>query len=53
MAAKIRWSGKAEEDYHLIIQYLAKNWNEEIAIRFIEITEHKIQQVSKYPFIGI
>jgi len=53
MVAEIRWSDNAIEDYHSIIDYLLLAWNEEIARRFIEITEFKLRQISAHPHIGI
>jgi len=53
MATEIRWSNNAIKDYHSTIEYLLIAWNEETAVRFIEITEYKIRQISSHPHIGI
>jgi plasmid stabilization system protein ParE len=53
MAAEIRWSDRATEDFHEVIDYLLNNWSEEIALRFIEIVEYRLHQVSLQPKIGL
>ncbi|MFL5745983.1 MAG: type II toxin-antitoxin system RelE/ParE family toxin [Niastella sp.] len=53
MAAKIRWSDNAREDYKNVVDYLLLEWNEEIALRFIEVVEHKIQHIKAHPFTGL
>jgi plasmid stabilization system protein ParE len=53
MAAEIRWSDNAIKDYKNVVDYLLLDWNEDIALKFIELLEHKIQQVLKHPYLGI
>ena len=50
MAAEIRWSNNARQDYKNVVDYLLLEWNEEIALRFIELVEHKIQHIKAHPF---
>lgn len=53
MAAEIRWSENAIRDYKQVVDYLLLEWNEEIALRFIEVVEHKIRQIKTHPFTGL
>ena len=42
MVAEIRWSNNAGLDYKNVVDYLLLEWNEEIALRFIELVEYKV-----------
>ena len=53
MAAEIRWSDNARKDYKNVVDYLLLEWNEEIALRFIELVEHKIRHIKAHPFTGL
>jgi plasmid stabilization system protein ParE len=53
MVTEIRWSDNAMQDYHLIIEYLLEEWNEDVALQFIELTEYKVQQLAYHPYIGV
>jgi plasmid stabilization system protein ParE len=53
MAAEIRWSTNAIEDYNLIVEYLLTEWNEGVALRFVEVFEYKILRLSQHPSIGV
>jgi plasmid stabilization system protein ParE len=53
MGAEIRWSNNAIQDYNLIVEYLLADWNEGVALQFIEIAEYKVQQLARHPHIGI
>jgi plasmid stabilization system protein ParE len=53
MAAQIRWSDNAKKDYKNVVDYLLLEWNEEIALRFIEVVEHKILHIKAHPFTGL
>ena len=53
MVAEIRWSENARRDYKNVVDYLLLEWNEEIALRFIELLEHKIQHIIAHPFTGL
>jgi len=52
MAYEISWSSNAIEDYDRIISYLLGNWNIDIASRFIEQVERRLNILSSHPFIG-
>jgi plasmid stabilization system protein ParE len=51
MARQIRWSDNARKDYKSVVDYLLLEWNEEIALRFIELVEHKIQHIKAHPLL--
>lgn len=53
MAAEIRWSDNARKDYRSVVDYLLQDWNEDIALRFIELLEYKIQGIAKHPYTGV
>lgn len=53
MAAQIRWSDNARQDYKNVVDYLLRDWNEDIALRFIELVEYKIENIAKHPFTGL
>jgi addiction module RelE/StbE family toxin len=53
MAAEIRWSDNAIRDFKNVVDYLLEDWNEDIALRFIELLEHKVQHICKHPFTGL
>jgi plasmid stabilization system protein ParE len=53
MAPEIRWSENAIKDYKNVVDYLLMDWNEDIALKFIELLAHKIQQVLKHPYTGV
>ena len=45
----VLWSPLAEEDFNQILAYLDKHWGNEVALRFIDIIEQIVFQISKYP----
>ena len=51
MVIKIRWSDNAVKDYETIVNYLRTAWNEDIALRFMEVVEFKVNQIRSHPFI--
>jgi plasmid stabilization system protein ParE len=53
MAYKISWTQIALEDYNEIIDYLIANWPLPIAVRFEEMVNQKLRNLSKRPFAGI
>jgi len=53
MAAQIRWSDNARMDYKNVVDYLLQDWNEDIALRFIELLEYKIERIAKHPYTGL
>src|SRR3954466_14293688 len=53
MVAEIRWSNNARLDYKNVVDYLLLEWNEEIALRFIELVEYKVLHIKAHPFTGL
>ncbi len=49
MPKEIIWSPLAEEDFENILDHLVKEWNEEIALKFIDFTDHLLKQIAKNP----
>jgi plasmid stabilization system protein ParE len=49
MSKEIIWSPLAEKDFEDILDYLVKEWNAEIAFKFIDITDHLLNQIAKQP----
>jgi plasmid stabilization system protein ParE len=43
------WSPLSEKDFDQILEYLSINWDIKVVIRFIDITEHLINQISENP----
>jgi plasmid stabilization system protein ParE len=53
MAAQIKWSDNAIQDYNNVVEYLLDEWNTEVALRFIEIVELKIKLLLSHPNKGL
>ncbi len=45
----IIWSPLSETDLEVILEYLAEDWNGEVAIRFLDKIEHLLEQISINP----
>ena len=46
---KIIWSDEAIADYHQNIDYLLKEWSEQVTIEFIEDVEAAIELIKSHP----
>lgn len=46
---KIIWSDEAIADYHQNIDYLLKEWSEQVTIEFIEDVDAVIELIKNYP----
>jgi len=46
MPKPIYWSPLSEKDFESIIDYLKTNWGDKVVLKFIEITEELINQIS-------
>jgi plasmid stabilization system protein ParE len=53
MALQIIWTQNAVEDYKRVIDYLIEEWSNEIAEKFTETVQLRLQTLSEYPFLGI
>ena len=49
MHKNLIWSPLSEKDFDQILEYLSINWDIKVVIRFIDITEHLINQISENP----
>ena len=49
MPKPVIWSHLSINDFTMILQYLQENWNDQIANRFIDITETLISHISNNP----
>ncbi len=49
MHKPIIWSPLSEKDFALILDYLDKNWGQEVSINFINLTENSIELISINP----
>jgi plasmid stabilization system protein ParE len=53
MALQIKWTVSALSDYEQIIIYLAQEWSEAIAQKFIDIVRERLETLSHFPYLGI
>jgi plasmid stabilization system protein ParE len=53
MALQIKWTENALEDYRLVVEYLLKEWSVDIAAKFVDIVEKRLDTLSAFPLIGI
>lgn len=53
MALQIIWTENALEDYKRVIDYLIEEWTPEIAEKFTETVQLRLETLSNYPFLGI
>ena len=49
MPKKVVWSTLAENDFSDILEYLKKEWNENIAFHFMNITFIALEKISISP----
>lgn len=49
MSKQIIWSLLSEIDFANILDYLNENWDEKVAIHFIDLTENILKQISINP----
>lgn len=49
MHKPIVWSPLSEKDFENILDYLDKNWGENVADNFIDLVENQINQISINP----
>lgn len=53
MALQVIWTENALEDYKKVIDYLLKEWPINVAERFIDNVENRLETLSVFPNIGI
>ena len=49
MPRKIIWSPKSEEDFENILDYLSKEWDAEVTLKFIDLIDILLIQISINP----
>lgn len=49
MSKQIIWSPLSETDFYKILQYLHENWDENVAVQFIDLTENILDQIAINP----
>ena len=49
MPKRIIWSPKSAQDFENILEYLEKNWDGSVALKFIELVDILLVQVSINP----
>ena len=49
MTKKIIWSPSSEEDFANILVYLASEWDEKVAIKFVDLVDAILMQISNNP----
>jgi plasmid stabilization system protein ParE len=49
MHKPIIWSPLSEDDFANILEYLHKNWDNKVAVNFIELTENVLNQIALNP----
>jgi plasmid stabilization system protein ParE len=49
---EIVWSLQAQIDFYNSLDYIKAVWNDQIAERFIEAIQHKVNLIEKFPLIG-
>ena len=45
---KVKWTLIAADEYEHSVDWLIKNWNENIAIKFIDAVENKLELLKKF-----
>ena len=53
MAKTIVWNNKASVQFDIVVDYLQKNWGDNVTIRFVTKTYQIIEILTKNPEIGI
>jgi len=49
MPKQIIWAPLAENDLSAILEYLYQNWDSNVSVHFIDLTENVIDQISNNP----
>ena len=52
MALQIKWTENALEDYKAVVDYLLKGWQVDVAAKFINLAEARVDALSIFPNIG-
>jgi plasmid stabilization system protein ParE len=49
MPKQVIWSPQSENDFSNILEYLLQNWDKKVVIRFIDIVDELINQITINP----
>ena len=49
MPKQVIWSPQSENDFSNILEYLLQNWDKNVVIRFIDIVDELINQITFNP----
>lgn len=52
MALRVKWTENALEDYKAVVDYLLKGWQIDVAAKFINLVEARVDALSIFPNIG-
>ncbi len=52
MAYEIEWTAIAEQQYGEIVHYIAEKWSIDIASKFINTVEKKLELLAQFPQLG-
>lgn len=47
MSKPVIWSPRSEQDFSSVLDYLSQNWGNKVAVKFIDVTDTMVQQISK------
>ncbi len=48
----VKWTLIASEEYQDAVDWLIRNWDQKVAIRFITDVENKVTLLKKFPMLG-
>jgi plasmid stabilization system protein ParE len=49
MSKPVIWSPQSEQDFSSVLDYLSQHWESKVALKFIDITEVMVRQISINP----
>lgn len=49
MSKPVIWSPQSEQDFSTVLDYLSKHWENIVALKFIELTDVMVRQISINP----
>lgn len=53
MSYNVEWTVEAEEDLRFLLEYLSQNWNNRIALEYLDILEKNIQRIKNSPKLHV
>jgi len=49
MSKPVIWSPRSEQDFSTVLDYLSQHWENKVALKFIDITDLMVRQISINP----